>query len=281
MKRFTTPMSSKRTRIGSVAAGIVLTLAALAGCTSDDAAAADPAGNDQANKPTIVIVHGAWSDASPFDEVGGKLRENGYTVVNFANPLRALGTDTEYLHSFLQTRTDGPVVLVGHSYGGAVIGGAAATDPDVKALVYIDAFVPDTGETILDLAGHAGPVDPSALFDMAQFPGDHNVDLYLKPEPFAGGFANGLSKDQQAEYFAKQRPITYAALSEPAGDQAWKTLPSWYVAGTEDHSIDINTQLWMAERAGSTVTKVKASHLSMVAQPKAVTKVIEEAAGSA
>ena len=232
-------------------------------------------------KPTIVIVHGAWSDSTPFNAVEALLTTDGYTVTHFANPLRALGADTDYLAAFLQTRTEGPVVLVGHSYGGAVIGGAALTHPDVQALVYLNAFVPEEGETILDLAGHAGPVDAGALFDMAPFPGDHNVDLYLKPGAFAGGFVNGLPEELAAPLFAKQRPITYAALSEPArADQAWKTLPSWYVAGTDDHSIAFETQTWMAERAGSTLTTITAGHLSMAADPETVARVIVEAAGS-
>jgi len=232
-------------------------------------------------KPTIVIVHGAWSDSTPFNAVESLLSVDGYTVTHFANPLRALGADTDYLAAFLQTRTEGPVVLVGHSYGGAVIGGAALGHPDVKALVYLNAFVPEEGETILDLAGHAGPVDAGALFDMAPFPGDHNTDLYLKPGAFAGGFVNGLPEELAATFFAKQRPITYAALSEPArADQAWKTLPSWYVAGTEDHSIALETQLWMAERAGSTLTTVTAGHLSMAAEPATVARVITEAAAA-
>ena len=230
-------------------------------------------------KPTIVIVHGAWSDSTPFNAVESLLTADGFTVTHFANPLRALGADTNYLVAFLNTRTDGPVVLVGHSYGGAVIGGAALNNPNVTALVYLNAFVPEEGETILDLAGHAGPVDAGALFDMAPFPGDHNVDLYLKPGAFAAGFVNGLPEELAAPLFAKQRPITYGALSEPArADQAWKTLPSWYVAGTEDHSIDISTQLWMAERAGSTLTTVTAGHLSMAAEPATVARVITEAA---
>lgn len=271
----------KLTKFSSaIAVGSALTVAALTGCTSSDAAAQAPAVDNSA-APTIVMVHGAWSDASPFDEVGTQLREKGYEVINFANPLRALGTDTAYLNSFLDTRTEGPVVLVGHSYGGAVIGGAAAVDPDVTALVYLNAFVPEAGESILELAAHGGPVDSDALFDKAAFGGDQNVDLYLKPGPFAGGFANGLSEEQQAGYFATQRPITYAALGEPAREQAWTSLPSWYIAGTEDHSVDIETQRWMADRAGSTLTEVEASHLTMVAEPAVVTSVIETAAATA
>jgi pimeloyl-ACP methyl ester carboxylesterase len=190
----------------------------------------------------------------------------------------ALNSDTDYLTAFLETRTKGPVVLVGHSYGGAVIGGAARGHSRVKSLVYLNAFVPEQGETILDLAGHAGPVDPGALFDMAPFPGEHNVDLYLQPGAFAGGFVNGLPEELAATFFAKQRPITYAALSEPARAQAWKTLPSWYVAGSEDHSIPFETQLWMAERAGSTLTTVTTGHLSMAGEPTTVARVIIEAA---
>jgi pimeloyl-ACP methyl ester carboxylesterase len=280
MNIFTTLAQSKRSRLGGIAAASAVAVAVLTGCATAAAPTPIAAVADDSPKPTVVMVHGAWSDSSPFDAVGSQLRDEGYEVVNFANPLRALGADTEYLASFLETRTTGPVILVGHSYGGAVIGGAAVTDPDVKALVYLNAFVPETGESILDLAAHGGPVDAGALFDMAAFPGDHNVDLYLKAEPFAGGFANGLTEAQSAEYFAKQRPITYAALSEPAGEQAWKTLPSWYVAGSEDHSIDIDTQLWMAERAGSTLTTVEASHLSMVAEPETVTQVIKDAAAA-
>jgi len=272
-------------RTGIVAATSVAAMLALAGCAT--AATPAPAAVTESavveidpSKPTIVVVHGAWSDASPFNEVRDILGADGYNVVNFANPLRSLSGDTDYLESFLETRTEGPVVLVGHSYGGAVIGGAAASDPDVKALVYINAFVPEAGETILELSSKAGPVDAEALFDMAPFTGDHNVDLYLKKDAFAGGFTNGLSDAQTTTYFASQRPITYAALSEPAGDQAWKTLPSWYIAGTEDHSIDISTQLFLAERAGSTLTEVKAGHLSMVAEAGKTADVIKDAATS-
>jgi pimeloyl-ACP methyl ester carboxylesterase len=283
MKISSTPSTSaKRARIGGAFAASVVALAALAGCAQGPVEAAAPVAVEvDSSKPTIVMVHGAWSDASPFDAVSKELRADGYAVVNFSNPLRALGEDTAYLESFLETRTEGPVVLVGHSYGGALISGAALSDPDVTSLVYVNGFVPEEGETILELSSKAGPVDADALFDMAPFPGDHNVDLYLKPDAFAGGFSNGLSEAQTAMYFASQRPIAYAALIEPAAaNQAWKTLPSWYIAGTEDHSIDISTQRFMAERAESTLIEVEAGHLSMVADPEAVIDAIKDAAAT-
>ena len=280
MNIFSTVASSKPSRIGVVIAASAVAMVALAGCATTPVVATESSQTPvDSSKPTIVMVHGAWSDASPFDAVSDELRADGYAVVNFANPLRALGSDTEYLASFLETRTDGPVVLVGHSYGGALISGAALSDPDVTALVYVNGFVPEEGETILELSSKAGPVDADALFDMAPFPGDHNTDLYLKPGAFAGGFVNGLPEELAAPLFAKQRPITYAALSEPArADQARKTLPSWYVAGTDDHSIAFETQTWMAQRAGSTLTTITAGHLSMAADPETVARVIIEAA---
>ena len=245
-----------------------------------------------ANKrATIVIVHGAWVGGWRWRNVADLLRDRGHYV--FTPTLTGLGERAHLttrdvnlsLHAqdianVIRYEELDNILLVGHSYGGAVIGGAARGHSRVQALVYLNAFVPEQGETILDLAGHAGPVDPSALFDMAPFPGDHNVDLYLQPGAFAGGFVNGLPEDLAAIFFAKQRPITYAALSEPARPQAWKTLPSWYVAGTEDHSIPFETQLWMAERAGSTLTTVTTGHLSMAGEPETVARIITEAANA-
>jgi pimeloyl-ACP methyl ester carboxylesterase len=269
--------STKR-RFLTAAAGIAtVATVALAGAATASSAAAKPV------KPTVVVVHGAWTDASSFTAVEKLLTKDGYAVLDFANPLRSLSGDSEYLTSFLAARTTGPVILVGHSYGGAVISEAGLSDPDVKALVYVDAFVPAEGESLLDLLTSAGPVDPSQLFDTIPYPGapEGDLDLYLKKEAFGPGFANGLSKGEQASFYAKQRPITFSAVNEKASAaEAWKTLPSWYIAGTQDANIPLALQLTMAERAGSQVTKVKAGHLAMVKEPKRVAKVIETAATS-
>jgi pimeloyl-ACP methyl ester carboxylesterase len=232
-------------------------------------------------KPTIVIVHGAWTDASSFGAVQRMLTEDGYRVLEFANPLRSLAGDAEYLASFLRNRTAGPVLLVGHSYGGALLGAAALRGADVRGLVYINAFVPIDGESLLDLLESEGPVDPTRLFDMVPYPGgpEGDVDLYIQRGPFEPAFATGLPHDIQAELYAKQRPITFAAIGAPAaGPQAWEKLPSWYVAGSQDGSIPLALQLRMANRAGSTVVEVEAGHLSMVTRPHQVANVIREAA---
>jgi len=236
------------------------------------------------NKPTIVIVHGAWTDASSFTAVQRILSDEGYAVLEFANPLRSLAGDTEYLASFLQARTSGPVILVGHSYGGALIGSAALSAANVRGLVYVNAFVPIEGESLLDLLNSAGPVDPTQLFEMVPYPDapEGDVDLYIQRGPFEPAFATGLSEQLQAEFYAKQRPITFAAVSAPAaGGQAWETLPSWYVTGSADGSIPLALQQRMASRAGATVTEIDAGHLSMVSHPREVATVITTAASSA
>lgn len=238
---------------------------------------------DTSFKPTIVMVHGAWTDAGSFSAVQQTLTRDGYDVLEFANPLRSLSGDTDYLASFLQTRTNGPVVLVGHSYGGALIGAASARESRVHALVYINAFVPAEGESLLDLLNSAGPVDPSQLFDMVSYPGapEGDVDLYIKRGPFEPAFATGLSGETQSELYAKQRPITFSAVGTPAaGEQGWQTVPSWYVVGTRDGSIPLALQLRMADRAGSAVTQLESGHLSMVSHPSEVADVVIAAATS-
>jgi pimeloyl-ACP methyl ester carboxylesterase len=236
------------------------------------------AGHPQRAKPTIVLVHGAWADASGWDKVIGRLQHDGYTVLAAPDPLRGLSDDAAYLAAFLQQRTTGPVILVGHSYGGAVISSAALSDPDVVGLVYVNAFVPDQGESVLGL--QAGGGDPNALFDFVQYPGAPagDADLYIKTAVYPQVFAADLPAATAAKMSAAQRPIAFSALLEPSGPVAWKALPSWYVLGTADNILPPTLQQQMADRAKSKVTKVNASHLSMVSKPDVVTTVIESAA---
>lgn len=234
-----------------------------------------------APKPTIVLVHGAWADASSFAPVTERLQKDGYTVLAPPNPLRGLKPDSDYLAAFLAQATSGPVILVGHSYGGEVITNAALSDPKVKGLVYLDAFVPDVGESalgILTAAGDAG--DPNTLFNFVSYPGAPagDFDLYLKPAVVPVAFANGLPTDTQARIASSQRPITLSTLLEPSTVAAWKTLPSWYVLGTHDQILPPALQLTMATRAGSKITRVDTGHIDMLGDPGTVTHVIENAA---
>jgi pimeloyl-ACP methyl ester carboxylesterase len=253
----------------------VLTLAALLAPAALSLAAARSASAEA--KPTIVLVHGAWADASSWSEVAARLQKDGYRVVAPANPLRSVAGDSAYLQSFL-AQEPGPFVLVGHSYGGVVITNAAAGNPAVRALVYVDGFVPDVGEDILHLAGEDSLV-PSSI-EFKGFPpfGPTDVDIYIKPESFRETLAGDLPKKQAAVLAATQRPLALAAASGATTATAWKTIPSWYLLGTEDRTITPAAQRFMAERAGATIDEVKASHLSLISRPGKVADLIEEAA---
>jgi pimeloyl-ACP methyl ester carboxylesterase len=278
-----TPNSTPRPKRGArhIAAAIVAA-AALAFALPATLASANPAdGNASgAAKPTIVLEHGAWADASSWSKVTTLLQRDGYTVLAPPDPLRGLAADAAYLAAFIKQRTTGPVVLVGHSYGGAVITNAALSDPNVKALVYIDAFVPDQNETILGLLGGHG--NPNALFDFVQVPGQPstNPDVYVKTALFPQLLAGDLPAATGATLAAGQRPIAFDALAEPSGVPAWKTLPSWYLVGTQDKVLPPALQLSMARRAGSHIVEVPAPHFAMLSQPGAATHLIVTAARS-
>lgn len=233
-------------------------------------------------KPTIVLVHGAWADGSSWSPVTKRLQDDGYTVDVPANPLRGLASDSASIAAFLST-INGPIVLVGHSYGGAVITNAALGNAQVKALVYVDAFIPAKGDTLIGLTEppscFAAP--PPDVFDFVPIPGapDGVYDAYVKPSLFPGCFANGLTARIGAELAAAQRPLATNALSEPSGEPAYDAgIPAWDVIGTADHVITPKSQLAMAANAHAKVTEIDAPHLSMLAKPEAVTKVIERAA---
>jgi pimeloyl-ACP methyl ester carboxylesterase len=232
-------------------------------------------------KPTIVLVHGAWADASGWSEVVARLQDDGYTVAAIANPLRLLSGDAAYVRAYLET-VPGPIVLVGHSYGGAVITNAATGLANVKALVYVNAFAPDEGESPTALAGpdSALSVDPTTVFDFvpATLPPTAQTDLYLKKSTVFASFATGLSAKEKAIVAATQRPATIGALNEPSGVPAWRTIPSWYLIGSRDRIIPPSAERAMAKRAGSTIIEYDAGHLGLMSDPRTVTQGIERAA---
>jgi pimeloyl-ACP methyl ester carboxylesterase len=241
-------------------------------------------GNQHGPRPTIVLVHGAWADSSSWSGVVRRLQGQGYTVTVPPNPLRSLTGDAAYISGFLDTIT-GPVILVGHSYGGAVISNAAVGHPNVEALVYVNAFIPDEGESVQQLAG-AQPgsalavADPTTVFKLVPYPGAPagDFDAYILPDVFRTAFANDLGPRTAAVLAATQRPATLSALGTPSGPPAWKSVPSWALVGTRDHVLPPAEQQVMAVRAGAHITRVPASHLSMVSRPGAVADVITAAA---
>jgi pimeloyl-ACP methyl ester carboxylesterase len=240
-------------------------------------------------KPTIVLEHGAWADASSWDGVIARLQRAGYTVDAPPNPLQGLGYDSATLADYLRT-ISGPIILVGHSYGGAVITNAATGDPNVRALVYVDAFIPAKGETLLQLInaqpGSCLADSPADVFAPVSYPGapSGDEDLYLQTAPdgaypgFAQCFANGLPASEAAMLAATQRPLALSATTTPSGTPAWQTIPSWSVIGTADHVIPPAEQLFMSERAHAHITEVDAGHLSLLSDPGAVTRTIIRAA---
>jgi pimeloyl-ACP methyl ester carboxylesterase len=226
-------------------------------------------------KPTIVLVHGSWADASSWNAVAAELRSQDFTVLAPPNLLRGVAVDAPYIASFLTQLTSGPVVLVGHSYGGFVITNAATGGGDVRALVYVDAFMPDDGETTFQLVGGSGSAidvpDPTTVLDIVGYPGapEGDAEAFLKPDTVHRSFAQDLPEADRWLIVAGQRPITLSANTTGSTTSAWKTLPSWTVVGTEDRIIPPDTQRRMAERAGATISEVAASHVSMVSKPRA------------
>ncbi|CAN5182596.1 alpha/beta hydrolase [soil metagenome] len=237
-------------------------------------------------KPTIVLVHGAWADGSSWTPVATTLQADGYTVLTPPNLLRSVAGDAEYVTSFLAQRTSGPVVLVGHSYGGFVITNAGKNGGDVRALVYVDAFIPDEGETVFQILGGSGSAldvpDPTAVLDIAGYPGapEGDAEAFLKPSTVHDSFAQDLPEADRNVIVSSQRPIALAANTAPSGVPAWKSIPSWAVVGTEDRVIPPATQRSMAERAGATITEVAASHVSMVSKPSVALDAILSAAAA-
>ncbi|HWV11426.1 MAG TPA: alpha/beta hydrolase [Pseudomonas sp.] len=231
------------------------------------------------DKATVILVHGAFAESSSWNGVASRLQAEGYPVIAVANPLRSVKGDSDYVSQLVE-HTKGPVILVGHSYGGQVISDAVHGNANVKALVYVAAFAPEKGETVLELSGRypggtLGPTlaDPVTLID-------GNQDLYIQQDKFAEQFAADVAPADAALMAATQRPITTAALGEPAVNPAWKYTPSWFIYGSADKNIPEAALKFMADRAGSKKTVVidGASHVVMTSNPQQVADLIDEAA---
>ncbi|MEV7074778.1 alpha/beta fold hydrolase [Streptomyces sp. NPDC091972] len=272
----------KRLLTGAVAtatAGLALGAFALTG-TANGATGTEPAGAGRHAKPTVILEHGAFADGSSWNGVIAKLRADGYPVVAAANPLRGPASDAAALRTVLD-HVEGPKVVVGHSYGGNVISEAATDDPEVKALVYVAAFLPAPGESALELTNkYPGSTLPGTLDPVTyqQADGSTATDLYIRQDKFHHQFAADVPAEQAALMAAEQRPIAQAALEEKATTAAWKTIPSWDIITTEDLNIPPAVQRFMAERAHAHTTEVAASHSVAVSHPRLVADVIERAA---
>ena len=227
-------------------------------------------------KPTIVLVHGAWADASGWSAVIERLQRQGYRVIAPANPLRSLDGDSAYLASVLAAEP-GPLVVVGHSYGGAVITNAAAGNANVKALVYVAGFIPEVGEDVLHSAGE-GSLIPTSIETKPIPPfGPPDADIYVRQDVFHDVFAADLGRRETDVMAASQRPIAYAAVSAPSKAAAWKTIPSWSLIPRQDRVITLARHRLMAQRADATVVEVNSSHVAMLSKPHATADLIEAA----
>jgi pimeloyl-ACP methyl ester carboxylesterase len=232
---------------------------------------------------TVVLVHGAFADASSWSGVIERLQAAGLQVTAPVNPLRGISIDSAYIASFLK-QLRGPVLAVGHSYGGAVISNAATDAPNVVGLVFVAAFAPDEGERLGDVEGGSkDSVLMSALVPL-QYPTGHGpetaVEFAIDPAKFHDAFAADLPPAQTAVMAATQRPVAELAFSEPSGRPAWRSSPAWAVVATGDKAAGTDVVRSMAERAGATITEAEGSHVIMVSQPGTVAEVIMTAAAA-
>ncbi|MGW9046770.1 alpha/beta fold hydrolase [Streptomyces lydicus] len=260
-------------------------LLAVSGITSaltvETTQAGGPGGDPGREKPTIVLVHGAFADASSWNGVVQRLQQNGYTVDAPANPLRGIPQDSAYLASFLKS-VKGPIVLVGHSYGGEVISQAASGNDDVKALVYINAIMPDTGESFSSLSAKfpAAPLT-KALKQVPFSSGDSTTgtDVYVQPDKLHQVFAADLPISQTNLMGATQRPIALSAFADKLTGAAWRNKPVYVLVGRQDRAINPALELFEAKRANARKTvEINSSHVSLVSHPQAVKNLIVDAA---
>jgi pimeloyl-ACP methyl ester carboxylesterase len=228
---------------------------------------------------TVVLVHGAFADSSSWNAVIERLQAAGLQVTAAPNPLRGISHDSAYVASFIK-QVPGPVLAVGHSYGGAVISNAATRLGNVVGLVYVAAFATEEGESLGEATGKSKDAILSSVLVPLRYPspsGEPAVELAIDPARFRDAFAADLPEAQTALMAATQRPIAEAAFSEPGGPPAWKHMPSWAVVATSDKAAGTDVVRSMAERAGASTTELEGSHVIMVSQPQAVADVILEA----
>ena len=264
------PLTSNPLRIVIAVVGVLLSLVQVAHAA------------DGTRPTTIVLVHGAFADASSWNGVIPKLLAGGFDVIAVANPLRGLSSDSAYVSTAIKT-VQGPVVLVGHSYGGAVISNAAIGNANVKALVFVAGFAPEVGESAFGLNGKfPGSMLGDALAPPVLLEGGAH-DLYIKQTDFRAPFAADVSAARVKLMAATQRPITDAAGNEPSAAAAWKSLPSWFIYGGADKAIPPALHAFMAQRAKARRVAVVdgASHVVMVSHADEVAKIIEEASRAA
>jgi pimeloyl-ACP methyl ester carboxylesterase len=232
---------------------------------------------------TVVLVHGAFADASSWNGVIERLQAAGIQVAAPAIPLRGIAHDSAYTASFLN-QIPGPVLAVGHSYGGAVISNAAADADNVAGLVFVAAFAPAEGERLGEVESTSkDSVLMTALVPLQYPTGDGAetaTEFAVDPAKFHDAFAADLPAEQTAVMAAIQRPVAEPAFSEPSGPPAWKSLPTWAVVATGDKAAGADVTRSMAERAGATITEADGSHVIMVSQPETVAEVILTAAAA-
>jgi len=231
---------------------------------------------------TVVLVHGAFADASGWNGVIEKLQAAGYKVIAPANPLRGIHIDAAYLADFIK-QIEGPLLLVGHSYGGATITNAATGNENVVGLVYVAGFAPDLGEKLIEVEdGSKDSILNAALqpYKYSLENGEMIDEFYIKSELFHKTFAGDLTEELAAVMSAAQRPASVLAFSEANGEPAWKKLPSWAVVATGDKAAGSDVVRSMAQRAGAKITELEGSHVIMVSKPQEVTDVIMEAINS-
>ncbi|MFB9371459.1 MULTISPECIES: alpha/beta fold hydrolase [Kitasatospora] len=263
--------TGRKAALAATATAVAVTsLTSLAPAVAEDRHGSEP-------KPTVVLVHGAFADASGWNDTADRLRRLGFPVKAVANPLRGPANDAAYLQGLLKG-VKGPKILVGHSYGGAVITNAAPGIADVKALVYVAAFMPAEGESLGGLLAGAGAPDlPAQPFEYTRPDGTVSTEIALDPERFRDTFAADVPAGAAAQMAAAQRPIAAEAFGQPLKQAGWKTVPTWVLVARNDHALPPALQRTMAARAKARTTEVASSHALMVSHPGAVADAVRDA----